>query len=420
MRIGLLAVILFLAARSPAENPMKMHTNFENYFYASAGQIENTSANPGNANLGLAQSTAKMDLRGNLNWENQEERKFVLRPRFVGQNQQIQESNPNSYLTPTTGSVNLTDAYWQEVINSAWSSTLGLQVYQWGPGELLSPSNPIYQFQNNQRSTVYKEKGQGLIRLNRLVENWSYVFISEPLSNNEAPFQNAQSFNPKTLLKVERQGLENRSNYVGLVLGSEDAQNLFLGEYFNYGFAGSFSFYTDSKFFQVPKNYIPLTDAYGFTYFNTAPTQANVTHEIVDAGFRYEGDWDWRVEYVYNSVGWTQAQFQQAYRSTYTLSPYVLADGSNFASPGLQLYGQNYYYFSVRMPDLGPQKKYNMAIRYLVSGMDSSSAYQFDLDRSFSDSIEVFVEITGALGSKDTELNLAYQTLFSAGFKWVL
>ena len=47
-------------------------------------------------------------------------------------------------------------------MNPKLSFTAGLQTYQWGPAELINPSNPFYHFQSQQGTFGFKSKGKNI------------------------------------------------------------------------------------------------------------------------------------------------------------------------------------------------------------------------------------------------------------------
>jgi hypothetical protein len=302
-------------------------------------------------------------------------------------------------------------------LSAQMAATVGLQVYQWGPAEFLNTSNPLYHFNTNQKTLVYKEKGQALIRFNYSVDREnSVVAIVEPVSNNQPEWIEGDAFTPKFLIKYERSWRET-ADYVGVVIGQEEKHNPFVGEYFNYGFAEGFSVYGDAKQAQNFINYVPAASGSFYNMTEVADSK-NKWPTLSVLGLRFEDSFDLRAEYVYNGMGYDKAQLKSAIASAAGfLNPAYSQNLKNFLKPGLEILGKNYIYLSYRITEPFNSKELNFYLRYLRSLQDESAQAQAEFEKSLSDQWLVFSNLSVAEGHSDAEFRLLNDWQLLVGLK---
>lgn len=392
MRKVLFGFILLVAIKVLAEDT-EFRSTYEGYLYAD--QQKSVSA------------IYYLDQRAELKWLFNDA-KIILRPRIV------------SYSAPrkTDSDFNITDLFYERPLNDHAFTTVGLQVYQWGPAELLNPTNPFFHFNNQQRTLLYKEKGRALVRLNvnSDAEN-NFVLAIEPVSNNERHWIAEKKFKPQAALKYERQWANTR-HFAGAVTGVSNDADYFIGEYGQYEFAEGATVYADikqsmNKFFYEPYQQSP------FQRFREAERN-NRFSTLGIAGLRYENDIDARVEYIYNSAGYDRDQFKQALMASRELSPYLPENLNRLFASGLELTTKNYIYVSLRKTEPFDIKDLSVFLRSLNSILDHSAVDQVEFDKSVTDWANIFGQASFFRGDTDTEFKLVNDWKASVGVRLVL
>jgi hypothetical protein len=398
---------------------VKQESQLESYFSHTFNKIPNSSINPDNSILKSANHDSQVDLRLDYRLSNDTSYTFILRPRFLVNYKSFEINKQTS--TTSTGKLDLTDLFLEKYFLDNLKLVTGLQVYQWGPAEFFNPTNPVYKTNAGQRNSYFKEKGKVLLRFNYDPNAvWSMIFLTEFLNNNEPSFMADTNFEKKYLAKIETTSLSPNS-YLGLVLGQIENSEFFFGEYGSFQFFEAYSFYFDIKHPKGNKYYRPqknFTDSYDMQLSNT--TREERFYTFADIGLRYEGSIDFRLEYIYQSYGYTLEEFQQAKQSSQTLSLQTADNIKRFYKTGLDLYGKEYLYLSLRVPDLGKKNDMTIFFRNLNSLMDSSKSYQFSLEKNLLDSLVLNFDLTHNQGDKDSELTLLYESSVFAGLKWSL
>ena len=406
-------LILFFCSAVRAE----IVYSLESYQYVQKSQVAETAINPDNRIFKEPYLGFNLDVRGEFKWQNDNSR-AILRPRFEGSIQETDYGAKETY--HRNGSLlDLTDAFLHNNWGDAVSTTVGLQVYQWGPAEIMNPSNSLFHFNSQQRSVLYKEKGQALLRanFNLNVEN-NLVFIFEPISNNRAEWLAEDTFVPKLVLKYEK-SWSGTADQIGLVVGSAEKRDLYIGEYWNWTFIEGYSFYGDIKQSEKVLNYKPEQNGL-FTDF--VDSERNIKwHSLAVLGLRYEGDFDIRLEYIYNQAGFDDLEYRAALSSLkQPFNPNYIQNLTRFKGIGLELLLKEYLYFSYRITEPLHWNQTNFYVRQLSSVRGRSSQTQAELDKSTGDSTGVFAGLAVADGEPDSELRLLNDWSFFAGFKWNL
>lgn len=344
--------------------------------------------------------------------------KYVVRARALLDSTSIELKNPTEKKSESDTKLDLSDVYADLLLKSNLSLVFGLQNFQWGPTELISPSNPFFHFNSQQKSFFYKEKGHVLIRVNyNATDNLNYIFISEPISNNDPYWISEKSFGSKLLLKSEY--TFSGTNYLGLVVGLGEKQRPLFGEYFNWTTDSGHSAYFDIKHSSGKFNYRPEKNLFGL-YDMVFQDTTGSFQTFGTLGYRFEGRTDSRIEYIHNTAGLKADEMKNAISSATALSFNLAKNISHFFAPGLELLGQHYLYLSLRVPDLGSSNDINLSLRDLISLQDSSQVLQFDIDKGLTDSTVMYAEATYAAGSEKAELTISNIYSFSLGFKWTL
>ena len=391
---------------------------YEGYFYYTRLQYADSLFNLGNEVLLLPEQSGTADQRADFKLVINDG-KFVFRPRVVSQIQQAKTEYTLKDEIKTEHHWNITDLFYEQQWTSQFSSTLGLQVYQWGPAEFLNVSNPFFHFNSQQKTLTYKEKGHVLARFNiDVADGHNLVFIAEPVSNNESYWYADEKFQPQAALKYEWQSAA-ADKYVGLVLGKPDQADFFIGEYGQIQFdslsLSGFSLYADLKHTASQKYYEPV-DRINFVEMSLGDYK-NKMSSLAVVGLRYEGDFDIRLEYIYNSLGYTLEQQELALVGIAQLSPYQLQNILRFQKNGLELFSQNYLYASFRKSNPFSWQDFNFYFRSLTSLTDSSGMEQIEMDKNIGDYVGLLGSFSLFRGQRDSEFRLINDWTASVGFK---
>lgn len=419
LKANLFFIVLIVLSAAPSAWS-RFSFRSENYFSGRYFSLEPVPLDSSNRIFNRPNYLGNIDIRPEfkLTFETQ---KWIARPRWTYTYENFHYGDSDTDETKSMGKIDLTDAYLESIWTDEIRTTLGLQVYQWGPAEFLNASNPIFHLNAQQRSTLFKEKGKVLLRLNvDYTRNWNQVFLYEPISNAEHPWIADDTFKPKSLVKTEWLG-DSGTSSVGFVFGKEERGMGFLGEYFNFSPTEGFSIYLDSKHTENSPAYYPNANAYGSESLTFDPKARRGWVNFGVVGVRNEwSHLDLRLEYVYNTAGWTTEQFRNAKATLLQLNPDTSKNFSRFASPGLELIGRGYGYISFRFFNIGKKNNHSIAFRYLVSEADASSTLTSTYDWDFNDYISIFAEFFGSFGASESELNMLQQKSYTAGLRWSL
>lgn len=417
--LKLVSIIILCPVLSWAANS-RFDQSYETYFSLQQSPFHQSDLNTDNKIFQLPTETDEVDFRPDFKWTFSSSHKIVFRPRYLIDRKVIQLTNPDINLTGTRGKADITDFFVEDQWNDTIKTVLGLQVYQWGPAELISPSNPLFHFNNRQRGAFYKEKGQILIRANiDWDKHWGQVLILEPISNNEPEWISKEDFSAKGLIKTEYR-FTNPINYMGLVVGQEEFKKSFVGEYINLSPWEGISVYADARGTKGLTAYRPQANIYGG--YTLERNDQNISwYALATSGLRFENSlFDARLEYLFNEAGLTKEQFSQYLLSVQELTPDLPNNLINFARPGLELPGQHYIYLSVRIPNLGKKEDMSLAFRMIQSLQDLSAVLQSNFDKNLNDHLTFYLEALNPTNTKKKELNLAGQSFYMIGLKWNL
>ena len=137
----------------------------DSYLSGQKNEVIDSSINSFNQVLGLPSEEFNLDLRSELKWRTAKSQ-ILFRPRWVGHIRKSTDQLSEVDTQKEKGDFNVTDFFWEYNWNSVLTTTIGLQVFQWGPAEFLNPSNPFFHFSTQQKSLFFKEKGQFILHSN--------------------------------------------------------------------------------------------------------------------------------------------------------------------------------------------------------------------------------------------------------------
>lgn len=285
--------------------------------YENSNVLE-TFGNPGNQVLKIPTSKEYLEVRPNLKWTSKW-MEVVFRPRGLIERRQVEyrlspqtlpqvPNNPSTIKnTESTQSSEffLADAYFSQDLSEKISLTIGRQNYQWGPAEIMSPSNFIFHETVVDKKTFAETKGRNLLRLNITpTKSWSAVSLIEWAENNDIEsFGADQKFHPAVLVKNEygwNQGAEYVAVVVGAVqttVGEDTTTTMRWGEMFNLQlpFWDGFSFYGDLGHQKGSAAWYPQTQPTkigppggSWVRFNQSEAQSNRIFTTGVFGVRYD------------------------------------------------------------------------------------------------------------------------------------
>lgn len=406
-------LILFFAGSAEAWT-LKWNHRLNWYNRVLNQGVVDSDYNPDNQVGKIPDNTFETDLRPTFNWEFDNHR-VKIDPRIITQVTQA-EYRDEKHTTDTT------EAFFNEASYQGnfgdHQIALGIQNYQWGPAEMLSPTNPIYRFQFEQRSLFFQQRGRNLVRWNwQISPEWNMVTMVEVSKNGSQLPKEDQKFSPNGLIKLER-ALSKSSDYIGLVVGKTPYKEAFVGEYFAMNLTDEFSIYLDARHQDGSKNFYP--DENPFLKFDEREKDGGIK-TLANFGIRHEAAVDFRLEYIYNGVGLNKTDWDRAKTALTTLGPNIGENFKRFYKGGRDdLQRQHYGYTSVRIPDLGDKDQYTLFLRHFYSIADSSSSTQFQMDRITGESFNLYFEASYYNGSKDSEFGSLLKHEVSAGFRYSL
>jgi hypothetical protein len=370
--------------------------------------------NPGNEFARIPQETIQSDLRPTLTLE-KNEHYFKINPRVILDKTFTSRDHKDE--ETLKADLFLNEAFYQITLDQH-QFVFGLQNYQWGPAEMLSPTNPMFRFLQDQRSFFFQQRGRNIVRWNwTLNQSLSIVSLIEVTKNDVDLPRADQEFSPNGLVKIEK-SFDQASDYVGLVVGVTPAGENFIGEYGSFGFGDGQSLYFDLRHQEGTRNFYPVNSQNGFIREDQRYIDSKKVFTLATAGLRHEGRADFRLEYIYYGLGLDNQDWKQAQNSLTQLSPYLKENAERFYLSGRELQREHYLYSSVRIPDLGAGDIYTVFLRYFYSIQDSSSISQLLIDRATGDHFNLYLELSTYQGSRKAEFSSLIATETSIGFKW--
>lgn len=313
----------------------------------------------------------------------------------------------------------LNELYYQEESSSELIWALGLQNYQWGPAEFLSPSNPLFHFSHEAQEPMYQARGHTLLRLNYSPSgSWSLVSLFEVAPNEEKEFIYKAPFEPKGLLKGEFR-FSNPTDYAGLTIGKEQKGDLFIGEYANVTFDEVFSVYFDLKQTQVSHRYYPHIDYGQIPRMNLHDYHDSV-YMLSLIGIRWEEeDFDFRWEEVSNELGFSNADMEMVAASMLMDGPFIEDNQKSFLYSGRELPSKGYSYFSLRLPNLISWLDSSVTLRGIQSHRDNSGQGTLHWEGTAGDHWTFFLNAKVAYGKKGSEMRTLFDNQGNAGLQFI-
>lgn len=387
--------------------------------------------NPGNRRLEVPGFHLEAELRPNLRIEYGNMLALIFRPRFlvnVGMAQlegawQTEKSNARVDFGEVYGSWRLSDTF---------SLAYGVQNFQWGPAESLSPSNRIFHETGLLRDSLYSVRGKHLIRANASIgSQWSSVWLVELTSLGEQPFVAGDEFAPAGQWKMEWTS-ESGDTYLGATVGAGGRSSPWFGEYAQVAVTDGLFLYADASHSASSKAWYPVTrevqvevagrpvgvevDLFEHSLAAVESPARFQTLLVAGARYAFENGLDIRAEYIHHTAGWSREELERAERAA-ARTPELLGP---YLNPGLEYLGQRLLYLSLRAPELPPQKKLALQARYARSLVDDSGAAFLTATVDATESAVLFLSILASHGESYGEFSRLVRSAatFGAVYTW--
>ncbi len=386
------------AAEEPGASGLPVSARIRLEWLTAAGTTvpRETPVNPENAVLQLPQAAGSTELRPDLRLEAGRELQGFVRPRLL---LQVQKPRVAGAWQPETSdaSVQWIELYasWQASERLAFA--YGVQNYQWGPAELVSPSNRIFHVTGFFRDPLYVVRGRHLARVNlSFGRAWSAVLLAEVRDNGEAPFVAGAPFEPKAEAKLEWSDPGGRG-YAAVTGGAGRDSRGFFGGYASLSIGDGLSIYGDSVTQVGSRAWYAVDDGAGAARFEHALAGAGLrTLALGGVRYTFAGGTDVRVEYLFDEAGWTVERLRLAERAA--TAPPAPGAVEAWLDPGFEVVGRQHAYASLTVPDLPPRKRTTVAVRWLEALEDGSGAVFGTASYDATDRVVLFASATGTWG----------------------
>ncbi len=368
--------------------------------------------NPDNSLQAIHDRQADSELRPNLRLS-ADDIQLIARPRIRYQALRTTTNSKTSDITSTTNT-EIREAFLQWTLSEQTTFAYGLQNYQWGGAESLSPSNRIFHETAVQRTALFEARGKNLARMNFTVgKSFSTVIMADVEKNeDDTAFRYGETWQPSVLIKPEI-NWNNGADYMGLVVGGRAEGKPWLGEYFSYGvpFIDGITVFADAAHERGDQVWRPIQGSEGRTTdFKQVHSEERKIKTIAAGGMKYDfvGGSIVRVEYILNEPGLSSDERKQAKAGLTSLLPQdraVFKDHlAKFLTPGLELPGQRYWYTSLHMPDFVDFKDLIFTVRILHAVNDGSKSVYGNFEYKIGDSGTLALALSGTHGQDDSEL----------------
>jgi hypothetical protein len=383
---------------------------------AGGADSRRSPVNPGNRVLQLSAGGAQTELRPDLRLEYGGALTAVARPRFL---LKVEKAETSDGWQPerSQATASWIEGYVHWRVSDRLAIAWGLQNFQWGPGELLSPSNRIFHATGFYRDPVFVVQGRHLLRVNLSAgREWSAVLLAEVGDNGEPAFVAGEPFEQKAQAKLEYSA-PTGDLYAAVTVGGAQRSRAWFGEYVALPIVAGLSAYADAVHTVGRRAWYPVAGPLGPT-FEQAGMETRALRTTVLSGLRYafEGGQDLRVEYHFDEAGWTDDELALAEKAA--LAALAVGSGAGverFLDPGFELLGRHLLYASLQLPDLPPGERTRVQLRYLRSLTDGSGAAFVTGSYDATDSVVAFISLAATHGSEDGALSRLTRATVAAG-----
>jgi hypothetical protein len=384
---------------------------------AQATAPRDTAVNPDNAVLRIAQASAQSELRPDLRLERGGDLLLVARPRLLLQGSKARAAGAWQE-EERDATVTWLELYGQWRVDDRLTVAYGLQNFQWGPAELVSPSNRIFHETGFTRDPLYAVRGKHLVRVNlSRAQALSAVVLAEVEPNGEDPFVAGAEFDPKGEVKVEWSA--GARGYVGATGGGGRRTRGFFGEYGALSLTDDLSLYADAVHQAGSEAWVPVELPGGAAGFVQADRLRGLrTLAVGGVRYTFRGGTDLRLEYVFDEAGWDRGRLALASRAAAYAGAPTPAGAAALAAwlrPGFELLGRQLAYASLTVVDLPPARRTKVQARVLTALEDGSAAAFVTTSVDVADSVVAFVSAAATDGARDAALSRLVRGMALAG-----
>jgi hypothetical protein len=375
-----------------------------------------TAVNPGNRTLRVPQLLLRSELRPNLRLELGPRWQAIARPRV----RTVWQSSTAAGLP--RASEHDTAANWTELFAN-WRPSdhvtlaYGLQNFQWGPAELVSPSNRIFHEVGLFRDPLYYVRGKHLARVNLSAgRQWSLVTLAELGATGEAPFAARTPFRRAAQSKLEFTSASGAS-YVGATAGVRAGSPPWFGEYGSLAITEGWSVYFDASHSRGTQAWYPVQDRSGVRFVQGDAGAPRIrTFALGGLRYTFEGGIDARLEYVHHQAGYSRRQLELAAVALAAASSPEEAEP--YFDPGLDFLGRRLLMASWRFPDLPPGRRAEAQARYLRSLTDRSGVAFLTGSLNAGDALVLFASAAAMHGEPAAEFSRLIRGSLVGGAVW--
>ncbi|MCL4845339.1 MAG: hypothetical protein KJ066_02275 [Acidobacteria bacterium] len=403
--LGIAVALLIVVAPARAQDvPVAVRASVEWITAVRGVAPAHAPLNPTAVILGVPQLGVVNEWRPNVRVEVGPRLQIVARPRLRVTSDTVWQGGREG-VTANDVTANWTELYadWKP---SDWLGVgYGLQNYQWGPAELVGPSNRLFHEVALFRDALYYVKGRHLARVNlSFGRQWSIVSLAEVGAVSDVEFTAGEPFARSGQVKAEF-ATASGSGYVGVTVGGRDGARPWVGEYFSMELAGGWSVYADVVHRRGSRAWYPREASQERTVFVRDEVDASGVRTFGVAGVRYAfvAGTDARVEFVHQEAGWSRRQIDLAALAAASRAPGDAA--GPYALPGIEFLGRRLLLGSVRLPDVGPGKRVDLQARHLRSITDDSSVTFVNATVDATDALVVFVSASTTAGNATAEFS---------------
>jgi hypothetical protein len=372
--------------------------------------------NPGNRVLAVPAGGAQTELRPDLRLDVAGALTAVARPRLWLKVERAHTAD-GWQSERSEAKAEWIEGYATWRVSDGLSLSYGLQNFQWGPAELVSPSNRIFHATGFYRDPVYVVRGRQLVRVNVSVGRaWSIVLLAEVADNGEPPFVAGEPFEEKAQAKVEY-AAPGGDLYAALTAGGAQRSRGWFGEYAAVPIVAGLSAYADAVHTVGRRAWYPIDTPLGPAFAQTEmETRRLRTTALGGLRYAFENGDDLRVEYLFDEAGWSDAQLGLAERAAVgALAAGNPAGVAAYLDPGFELLGRHLLYVSLSLPDLPPAKRTRVQARYLRSLTDGSGTAFLTASHDATDSVVAFLSLSATHGPADGALSRLTRAAFAGG-----
>jgi hypothetical protein len=413
----------------------RLSVDFRTLTYGVDQKPANSSQNPSNNFLQMAQYIAVLELRPDTRL-NLDPLELSAKPRArldysfwregirKGESQGNDEWFVNEYLARLKARENLFLSYGRENL-------------QWGPSFLFSPSNPFFQ-DNGRRNPYLEVPGMGFGRAVWIPESsWTVSFIAntnEGLNKTSGPGVFLASslpppFEKTYALKIDYTG---RHNYGSMILSHREGFNDSVGFLGGWTISDAVLLYAEGSVTQGSEALYPKNNAgspFGALmeqfYLNSTALRPAV---LIGGSYTFEGKGTLTMEYVYYSPGYSEAQAEGYYAlrrkaglalsSGKSLSGLGQSTLSQTIDTGLRLLRKNYALFQYTQNSI--RNVLDLTVRWTQNLDDGSGQFTAVAAYSLGKHLELFTVGTLMAGGRNTEFGsiLDYQCMLGVKYTY--